>query len=316
MKQATVAYRIQKMNKKSQLIILVILIWILGVSQSQEKASDFLILKGSYLGQKPPGMTPELFAPEIFKAEVHGGIVFSPDGKEVYWDLMEEGRNILYMRIENDQWTKPAEVSFKSSYGTGDATISPDGSKLLFTTQESIEGGRKEADENIWYVERKNGGWGKPKPLSSVVNSYPLHWQLSIAANSNLYFGADGDIYVAIPQNGKYSTVKKVSPAINTEHYDSTPFISPDESYLIFSRYGGDLRYADLFISFKDRKGNWTEAKNMGRRINSDMHELCPNVTADRKYLFFNRNHGEKGDLRIFWVSAKIIDDMKSEELK
>lgn len=54
----------------------------------------------------------------------------------------------------------------------------------------------------------------------------------------------------------------------------------------------------------------------MGLRINSDMHELCPNVTADRKYLFFNRNHGEKGDLRIFWVSAKIIDDMKSEELK
>ena len=72
----------------------------------------------------------------------------------------------------------------------------------------------------------------------------------------------------------------------------------------------------DIFISFKDRTGNWTEAKNMGPRINSDMHELCPNVTADRKYLFFNRNHGEKGDLRIFWVSAKIIDDMKSEELK
>lgn len=123
-------------------------------------------------------------------------------------------------------------------------------------------------------------------------------------------------IHIAIPNNGKYTKVKKISASINTEHYDSTPFIAPDESYLIFSRFGGDLRYADLFISFKDRRGNWTEAKNMGPRINSDMHELNPNLTADRKYLFFNRNHGEKGDLRVFWVSAKIIDDMKSEELK
>lgn len=110
---------------------------------------DFQVIKGSYLDQKPPGMTPVLFAPDIFKAEVHRGLVFSPDGKEVYWDLMEEGRNILYMRVENNQWTKPAEVPFKSSYGTGDATISPDGSKLFFTSQESIEGGRKEADENV-----------------------------------------------------------------------------------------------------------------------------------------------------------------------
>lgn len=124
-------------------MILTILIFMLGVSQSQEKASDFPVLKGSYLGQKPPGMTPVLFAPDIFKAEVHGGLVFSPDGKEVYWDLMEEGRNILYMRIENNQWTKPAEVPFKSSYGTGDATISPDGFKLFFTSQESVEGGEK-----------------------------------------------------------------------------------------------------------------------------------------------------------------------------
>jgi Tol biopolymer transport system component len=280
------------------------------------KHVDFPVLKGPYLGQKEPGTTPVLFAPKVFKTEVHGGLVFSPDGQEVYWDLMEEGRNILFMRLENGQWTEPSEVPFRSRFGTGDATFSPDGKRLFFTSQESIEGGKKDTDENIWFVERRNKGWGEPKPLSSAVNSYSLHWQLSVAANGNLYFGADGDIYIAIPANGKYSTVEKVSSSINTEHYESTPYISPDESFMIFSRFGGDLKYADLFISFKDRNGTWTEAKNMGRQINRDMHELCPNVTADGRYLFFNRNYGEKGELRVFWVDAKIIEELKPKFLE
>jgi len=54
----------------------------------------------------------------------------------------------------------------------------------------------------------------------------------------------------------------------------------------------------------------------LGQEPPSNIPELCPNVTADKKYLFFNRNHGEKGDLRIFWVSAKIIEDIKSQVLK
>ena len=48
----------------------------------------------------------------------------------------------------------------------------------------------------------------------------------------------------------------------------------------------------------------------MGPGINTDLHELCPNVTPDGKYLFFNRN-GEDGDLKVFWVDAKIIEELK-----
>ena len=303
-----------KIKKTSFLLMLIIVST--GISQAQEQQNDSPVLKGPYLGQTPPGMSPELFAPEIFKTEVHGGLVLSPDGREMYWDLMEGGENILCMKIENNQWTKPAEVSFKSRFETGNATFSPDGKKLFFTSRESIEGGKKGEGENIWYVERLNDSWGKPKPLGAEVNSYPLHWQLSVVSNGNLYFSAGGDIYVALSQKGKYNTVRKMGAAINTEHYESTPYIAPNESYLIFSRFGGDLRYADLFICFKDHQGNWTEAKNMGAPLNSEMHELCPNVTADGKYLFFNRNYGEKGDLRIFWISSKIIDDVKSEVIK
>ena len=70
-----------------------------------------------------------------------------------------------------------------------------------------------------------------------------------------------------------------------------------------------------MFISYKNKDSSWTIAKNMGKNINTDLHELCPQVTPDRNYLFFIRND-KMGELRPFWVDAKIIEDLKPQNLK
>jgi hypothetical protein len=55
-----------------------------GISQEKE----FSILKGPYLGQKPPGLTPELFAPGIISSGMNEAfLVFAPDYNEIYYDL-------------------------------------------------------------------------------------------------------------------------------------------------------------------------------------------------------------------------------------
>ena len=64
--------------------------------------------------------------------------------------MSKVGINIVFMRIENNIWTQPVEVPFKSKFGTGDPTFSPDGKKLFFTSHESIDGGKKGDKENIW----------------------------------------------------------------------------------------------------------------------------------------------------------------------
>lgn len=270
---------------------------------------DFPILTGPYLGQKPPGVVPEIFAPDVFKDEVHGGLIFSPDGSEIYWDLMDANNNILYMKMESNQWSKPEVVPFMFKEGTGDATFSSDGNRLFFTSSKYIEDGGKSAGENIWYVDRENNSWGTPKPLAPIINSHNIHWQLSVAANGNLYFG-NGDIYKATCQMGQFISVEKFDTAINSNDYESTPFIAPDESYLIFSR---GTHYANLFISFKDMNGNWTKAVEMDDRINTNVNEMCPNVSPDGKYLFFNRNYGQNGKLHTFWVDTKIIEELKTQ---
>ncbi len=78
---------------------------------------DFPVLKGPYLGQKPPGKTPELFAPDIISVDEnfeHSAAVFSPDGKEVFWctnvnahtDKRVAGNLRLYtMKIVEGRWS-------------------------------------------------------------------------------------------------------------------------------------------------------------------------------------------------------------------
>ena len=62
-----------------------VFIFVLGTVHTQEKDSDFLVLKDPYLGQKPPGMKPELFVPGIITTRFHGhsAPTVSPFGDEI-----------------------------------------------------------------------------------------------------------------------------------------------------------------------------------------------------------------------------------------
>lgn len=52
---------------------------------------DFPVLKGPFLGQKPPGDVPELFMPGIISnCDLHSSVYFSADGKEVCFSKLKE----------------------------------------------------------------------------------------------------------------------------------------------------------------------------------------------------------------------------------
>ena len=118
-------------------------------------------------------------------------------------------------------------------------------------------------------------------------------------------------IYYAEYSNGTYSQPRALPPSINSTSQDWTPFIARDGSYIIFSSTrNGD--YGDLFISYKLDDDSWSEAIDLGEKINTWAQERFPSVTQEGKYLFFTRyttdNHHD-----IFWVDAKIIDELKTK---
>ena len=129
------------------------------------------------------------------------------------------------------------------------------------------------------------------------------------------FFGRDNitlDIYFAKFENGHYLEPVKLGNEINSEFFELDPFIAPDESWLIFqSNRNGGFGKMDLYISFKDKVNNrWIDAINMGRVINSESAEYTGRLSLDKKYFFLMR------DGSIYWVNAKIIDDLKPEYLK
>ena len=288
-----------------------------GASQAAPK---FPILKGEYLGQERPGDTPQMFAPGIvsghgFDSE-HSPAVFSPDGKEVYWSKKFRGP-ILFMRQEKGVWTAPKPAPFCSEYGDGEPIFSPDGSKLFFLSFRPIEPSGPTDKENMWVVERTPKDWSEAKPVSPLINACDLHWLFSVANNGTIYFASprDGgfganDIYSSKLKNGEYQEPKNLGKVINTAGIDHTPFIAPDESYLIFVSRGrsDSSRDFQFYISYKDEDGSWQEPIDLGPEINSLGSALCPAITPDGKYMFCIG----RGD--IYWVDAAFIEKLRPKE--
>lgn len=102
-----------------------------------------------------------------------------------------------------------------------------------------------------------------------------------------------------------------LGPGVNSELHDWDAFVAPDESYLIFSSQDrpDSVGAQDLYISFRNEDGSWTEARNMGPRVNSPSDEICPSVSIDGEILFFTSRR--RGDADVYWMSSVIIAELK-----
>jgi hypothetical protein len=322
-------------------ILLFILSVILVISGCKERA-DFPVLKGPYLGQEPPGKTPEIFAPGIVSTGFPELFTyFTPDAKEVYFQLWKVPFPvIIFMKEENGQWTKPAVAPFSGRY-FAKFCLSPDGNSIVLTSSEPGSGrGDPTKKYTTRILKRTENGWSDPVFIEQTCGALAP----TISAQGNLYFFFEvslpekSDIYVSQYRDGAYAAPVRLSDSVNSEFYEVDPFIAPDESYLIFCRDGDGLGATDLFISFRKANGSWSEAQNMGEKINSAAIDLCPSVSPDGKYLFFSsdrnnhRSYSEtpltyeqkieilsspgNGLSDIYWVSTEIIEDLKPKELK
>ncbi|UCC41396.1 MAG: MBL fold metallo-hydrolase [Candidatus Aminicenantes bacterium] len=324
LEQAHLVVDNQNLDQEQQIIILDYL-----------KKEDFPILKGPYLGQKPPGMTPEVFAPEIISVDnfIESGSGFALDANMFVFQRYFPDvpiSTIYTTELKDGRWTTPSPAPFNSEYDDWDFTVAPDGRTIYFTSMRPVsEGTEQSKHSNIWMTRITASGWTEPRLLEYPINTPDRGNQYaSVTRDGTLYFfsgresGFGGaDIYRAKLVNGKYSEVENLGNQINSAFSDGDPYIAPDESYLIFAskRPGGFGGPLDLYISFLRTDGSWTEAINMGKDINSSGEEFCPNVTPDGKYLFFCRHHQEiSGDISgdIYWVDASIIEELKPDSLK
>ena len=284
-------------------------------------------IKGPYLGQKTPGMTPEVFAAGIVStpAYEHGAPAFSPNGKEMYWSVFSEKdfkQRIFFMRLENDRWSEPAPAAFSNEkYLDGNPVFSGDGDTIYFTSNRPFTNNKETRDKYLWVwgVERKNNDWSEPLPLKAVFDQVGLAGAPSFAGNGNMLFTPwkgegliSGHIYSSDSRGGVYQKPEHLGSAINAGKYQAYPYVPPDSGYMIFEAQRADgFGSDDLYVSFRKPDGGWINAVNMGGAINSKASERCPTVTPDGKYLFFISNRS--GNYDYYWLDAKIIIELRSK---
>lgn len=270
--------------------------------------TNFPKLTGPYLGQKPPGMTPKIFSPGIISTDAFEfSISFSPDGRALIFtrrpEFSKPGNRLIYMEEKDGIWTKPQLAPFAEDCTEFEPFISPDGKKVFFNSERShpITSKTMVNDEKIWYSEKTKSGWGKAKYLEGIINT---GWIMnpSVTRDGTMYVcgevGGKNGILKSRPVNGEYQTVESLFRGAH-------PYVSPDESYVIFDRAGKSWEETELYISFKINNQDWTEPTKLGPEINATKTESYAFVSVDGKYLFFNRG----GD--IYWVDAKIIEQLR-----
>jgi hypothetical protein len=276
---------------------IILLFSILVISSKSESQDKIPVLEGTYLGQNPPGLIPELFSPDLIKTEHREAeAAFSPDLKEFYFRRRggEYKKNTLVvMQYQDNKWIESV-VPPKA----GEPFVSLDNKTLYL--------GKKLRD-------RTDEGWSEVKSIGPMFANFRI-MRLTASAKSTYVFDeatrdGKGGLWYSRLLNSKREVPKPLN--IDIGQWGAHPFIAPDESYLIWddqrqSGYGD----ADLYISFRQNDGSWGASINLGDKINTQYAEAYGSVSPDGKYLFFHRGYGgDRGD--IYWVDAKIIKDLK-----
>ncbi len=288
---------------------------------------QYVELSGDYLGQATPGSKPEPFAPGILlnTHRPHGGLSISPDGNSIYWASgLTYGtyQKIWTMSREGNRWSRPEVAPFCTEYIDGRPSISSDGRVYFLQSNRPTGGHNDPADFNIWRLERSSAGWGELKNLGSPPNSDKNDLAPWVSDNGTLYFQSDieggygaPDIYLSRFVDGQYQEPENLGDSINSSSMETIPYVAGDESYLLFASLRQDgYGDFDLYISFRMEDGSWTKARNLGDLINTPARECSPTVTNDGQFMFFESRRNGIGEL--FWVDAKIIEEMRRLELR
>jgi len=290
-------------------ISICLLLSVLSMSNKSYGQDDFPVLEDRYFGQKPPGLIPKLFTPEIVSPEgLFEGGSFSPDMKTFYFSRKNgkyKKRTFFVIRYENNSWGNESETDIQYPRYSMDGNIMHRGNK---------------------YRERTDTGWSELKSLGVHFKDIPI-MGISVSSKGTYYFDfmeRTGNGYIRYSRliDGKREKPQQMSKALNVGKWTAHPFIAPDESYLIWDvetedGYGG----SEIYISFRAKDGSWLPAMNMGNKINTELQESGAHVSADGKYIFFSRGEEkvrEDGSTywvgNPYWVDTQVIENLRPKQ--
>ena len=225
--------------------------------------------------------------------------------KEPFLDIYKADYN------EDGTITNSAPVKeLNSKFHDGSITISKDGNTMYFTSdsfrENSFEKDKanklKLGRNNIFKATFENGKWSAITSLPFNSSDYSTGNPSLTKDGKTLYFssnmpGSIGgvDIWkVSISENGSFGTPENLGKSINTEGNESFPFIT-NENVLYFSS-NAKQGLGGLDVYKIDLKAG-TEAKNVGKPVNSDKDDFSFSFNENKNFGFVASNRNGNDDI-------------------
>lgn len=249
-------------------------------------------------------------------------------GDEIYFTIQGyqgEFSTIVQSKCVNGKWGPLSIPSFSGKHNDLEPFLSPDELRLYFASNRALENVVDTIpDYDIWFVERKtlNAPWSAPINMGSPINTLQDEFYPCVTLSGNIYFTSIGegskgkdDIFLSEWENGKFNPPQSLDTTINSAGYEFNAFVSPDESFIIFTGYNrpGGQGSGDLYISNKLTNGNWEQAKNMGPEINSKQMDYCPYVNFKNRELYFTSKRNFLGTReKEFQTIQELLNELNS----
>jgi len=311
----------------SSFVLTVTLIATFGTAFA-EQGPTFVPSSGGYLGQAPPELIPEVFAPGLVSTgapEFHPA--FSPDGKRIYFSRMDTAftSSILMMEETGKGWTGPITAQFSGRFNDAAPFFSPDGSDLYFMSMRPQSGeGEPGHDAHLWKLPAEEIEGGQPIYLGSPTGHTQGWWTARLHSDGFFYFGCGAlakDLLRTRFIDGSFEVSESLGPVINDpEAVDVEPALSSDGSFIVFYSAGrpdqmGDGLVGDLYVSFREPDKSWGPAVTLGPEVNSTSEENWPVISPDGKYLFFSSaRDNPNGFADIFWVDIEAVTRLRNPD--
>ncbi len=182
--------------------------------------------------------------------------------------------------------------SINTSFSEYLPTLSVDDSLLVFSRR-SEDGGeyfyRSSMIDPIHFSKAQKipGDLNLEQYKGALTVSMDGDWMIFAANIAGKTYG-DYDLYISYYTPNGWSEPENMGQNINSEYWESTPCLSPDKRALYFSsKRPGGFGGCDLYVSYRDVRGKWGAAINMGSAINTKGDEQAPFIHADNQTFYF-----------------------------
>ncbi|MCE7062463.1 OmpA family protein [Dyadobacter sp. CY343] len=200
--------------------------------------------------------------------------------------------------------------------------IAPDGKTIYFSRVSHPQNthGQK-GSQDIWFSELKNDKWTQARRLPPPLNKEDYNSLYSITPDGNTLL-IKGSYKNGVYETRGFSTSKKTARGWSAPNKIEIPgytklskgqfdcgYLSTDGKTLVMSfSEKKNSKVDNLYVSFKQKDGNWTKPMDLGAEINTDeFTETTPFLAPDGVTLYFSSDRkGGQGSNDIYY--SKRID--------